>query len=315
MKHVVKSIAFGLGRVAGSPKLVLGLWLVSVLAALPAAMVMGEILEESIGPSLFHQTLANGFDGDWYAEFDLENDGIAETFGPQILGIGAVYENLEAWWSGRLFEDFPLGLVSLGIAYALLWTLILGGILNSLAGREEQIGRSSQRFLAAGARTFSRFLQLALAAGVLYYLIYRLGRGLYSWIESSTEGVTVEKEIFFKVLVAAAFVVTLLHLVRMIFDYAKIAVFVEDLSAPRALWRGLTLVAARPFSTFGIYGGLGLLSLMVMVLYAALAPGAGQSSVLLVVLAFILSQVYLIARLAIRLGLLAAQLNFYRSLS
>lgn len=316
MRYALRSIAAGLGRTIRAPRLLLCLWLVNVLAALPAALVMSSILEDSIGPSLFHETLAKGFDGDWYAEFSAENEGLAQTFGPQVLGAGAVYENLEGWWSGRMFTDFPLALVALGVAYAAVWALLLGGVLDALSRSGLGAGGRSRGlagFLAAGARTFGRFLVLAAAAGVVYYLIYLLARKLFGWLEESTREITVERAVLLRVLVVAAVAVALLHLVRMILDYAKIAVFADDVSVPRALGRGLAFVASRPLPAVAVYGGFGVVAVALIAVYAWLAPGAGQATAVTVILALIGSQLYLAARLAVRLSLLAAELHLYRS--
>lgn len=307
----VRSITEGVRRAVRAPKLIAGLWLVSVAAALPAALVMRGILAESIGGSLFHATLAKGFDSDWYAEFAAETKGgLAATFGPSVIGIGAVYDNLEAWWSGRLFTAFPVGLVALGVAYALLWTFLTGGVLDRLAGRRPG---GLAGFLAACGRTFGRYLLLALAAGILYVLIYLLGRRLYAWIEESTRDVTTEWTVLVRVLAAAALVVALMHLVRMVFDYAKIAVYSDGVSAWRGLRRGVGFVASRPGRTAAVYAGLALAALLVVAVYAGVAPGAGASTALTVAAAFLVSQLYLVARLAVRLSLLGAQLHLFRS--
>lgn len=317
MKHAFRAVARGLSRSVRSPKLVLGLWLLNLLAALPAALVMADMIEGSIGASLFDEKMAKGFDTDWWAEFSAEHDdALAQTFGPAVIGAGAVYGNLEAWWSGRLFSDGPVPLLALGVAFAVVWTFLLGGILDALSrsgAGSERPARGFSGFAAAAGRTFGRFLQLALAAGVLYFLIYRLARWLFRAIDRSSRDVTVEQTVFFKVVAVTALAVLLLHLVRIVFDFAKIAVFADDVSAPRALLRGLGFVVSRPGTVLAVYLGLGAIGLALVALYAWTAPGAGQSGVVTVALAFLFSQLYLAARLALRLALLSAELHLYRA--
>ncbi len=313
--NVFQVIAEGLRRAAGAPRLVLGLWLVNVLAALPAALVMIGILEDSIGASLFHRTLTEGFDSDWYAEYAAETEavsrGLARTFGPGVIGAAAVYENLEAWWSGRLFTSFPMALVALGVAYGALWALLLGGVLDALGRGTRGLGA----FLAAGGRTFGRFVQLTIASAVAYLAIYRLARWLFGWLEEATRDVTSESTVFAWVLVVVALAVALLHLVRMLLDYAKIAVATADVSAVAGLARALRFVASRPGRTVAVYGGLGLAVLAVVAVYAWIAPGAGESTWMGLAAAFALSQLYLIARLYLRLALLAAEMVLFQESS
>ena len=95
-----ETILWGLARAWRSPRLILGLWLLNFLAALPAAVLMSSILADSIGASRFHEGLRDGFDTDWSSEFAFETDGLADTFGPEILGHGAILQNLERWWRG-----------------------------------------------------------------------------------------------------------------------------------------------------------------------------------------------------------------------
>jgi len=314
MKATVKTtraIVHGLRRVSRAPALVFGLFVLNLAVAVPAALLVAGALEGSIGPSLFHQTMRDGFDADWYADFFVKRPrGLAATFRPSILGAGAVYDNLEAFWSGRIFTDFP-PVVYLAAGYALLWLFCLGGVL--MAWKNPEGPRYREGFFAACGRSFGRFLQLALVSGVLYFLLYALSRWLFGRLDASIDDVTEERPVFLAVLAIVALTVVLLHLVRMVFDYAKIAVVLDDESAPRALLRALGFVRRNPGRTVGVYTGVGVLAVVLVVLYALVAPGAGQSSFVSVLLAFLLSQVYLVARLALRLALLASEVALYRT--
>ena len=66
-----------------------------------------------------------------------------------------------------------------GLLYALVWAFLLGGVLERLAwlgGRVVARERAAGFFAGCG-RHFSRFLVLALLAGVFYYTVYALSRG------------------------------------------------------------------------------------------------------------------------------------------
>jgi hypothetical protein len=100
----------------------------------------------------------------------------------------------------------------------------------------------------------------------------------------------------------------------MAFDYAKIATFVEDRrSMLLAALRGFGFVFSNPAKTFGLYYGLGILGVVLLGLYAFSAPGAGQTTVTAVVLAFIIGQAYLIAKLVLRLAFYGGQLAIYEA--
>lgn len=305
------AITHGLRQAFAKPRLLLALWLLNVAVAFPMALVMAGALESSIGASLFHETMRESFDTTWYSVFQAQAQGLAATFKPDVIGIGAVFDNLEAWWSGRLLLKFS-GLVALGVAYAVLWAFLSGGVLDRYAHPHAE--HSGRRFAANAVHYGGRFLQLAAISLVFYYLVYRLARWLFGCIEKASRDTTAEQPVFYQVLVVVALVVVLLHLVRLVFDYAKIATVVQGQRwSPLALWAGLTFVLERPGRTLAVYGIMGLLSLLLIGLYALVAPGAGQSTLLTVSLAFLLSQLYLATRLGLRLALLGAEVAVFQS--
>ncbi len=336
---VLRTIREGLRQAVAAPRVLFLLWLVNVLFAVPVSLMIREALSDSFGSSLVAHTMRDGFDRGWHAEFESQAGDLEKTFRPTLTGPGPMLDNLEAWWSGDIVADAYPGIVGLGVGYAVLWAFLLGGVLDYLARPEEPL--ALDRFFGAAGRTFPRFLGLAVLSGVAYALIYALGRKLYGWIEAASRDVTVEKTVLLQVLAASALVVLLLVVVRMIFDYAKIAAVLEDRGnitpeggqrnvtpkggqrnvTPKGgqrntfeiAWEGLRFVLSRPLATLGVTFGFGVLGALLFVLYLWLAPGAGQSTLAGIGLAFLLSQLYLVARLAVRLGLLAGQMSLYRS--
>jgi hypothetical protein len=304
------AITWGLGRAWRAPRLVLGLWLLNVLAAFPAALLMSTILADSIGDSRFHAGMRDGFDTAWYAEFQIEEDGLAETFQSSIIAHGAVLNNLENWWSGRLLDNH-VGLVALGLAYLVLWAFLLGGVVEVL--RRPEGPRSYVGFTAACGGSFRRYLSLVLMSGVLYLLIFRLSTWLYGKLADATQELTVERTLFWQAVSIAVVIIGLLHLIRMVFDVAKIAVVVHDIGALRALYTAVRFVAGRPGSACAAYGAPTLLVLALTTLYAVVAPGVAQANWATVLLAFLVAQVYLAAKIGLRIAVLGSQMRLYRS--
>ena len=309
----LRAIFVGLWRAIESPGLVIWLWLVNFAIALPAGVVMSETIRSSIGSSLVHKELATGFDMGWYGEFRQEAAGLERTFTPTVVGAGAFYNNVEGWLFGGLFQQFP-GVVGLGVVYALVWALFIGGILDRFSKSEGFFGLS--RFLSSGGRFFFRFLRLVVLAGAAYYLVYRFAGWLFRRIDYWARDVTVEGTVLMYVLLGTAVVVFLLTLVNMAFDYAKIATFVEDRSSMvLAALRGFLFVLSHPGKTFGLCYGLGVLAIVLLGLYSLVAPGAGQSTMTGVVLAFVIGQAYLVAKLVVRLAFYGGQLALYEGVT
>jgi len=299
----------GFGKVLGSPALVLWLFIVNVVVALPAAAVLSESIEESIGRSLVHQNLRDGFDMGWYGEYRAGAKGLEKTFTPTVVGVGAFVNNIESWFDGSLFETYR-GLLGLGILYAILWSFFLGGILSRY-GEGAGLFRLSE-FLSQSATFFFRFVRLAVLSGVLYYLIYRFAGWLFQKIEASTQDVTVEESVFAYVIVGSLLVVFLMTFVNMAFDYAKIATYREHRrSMFLAALKGFGFALSHLGKTLGLYYFLGVAGVLMLAAYFLIAPGPGQSTVAGITFAFLVGQGYLIAKLMLRLTYYAGELSLY----
>lgn len=310
---MLKALLRGFWRVMSSPGLIIWLWLVNIAVALPVAWMMTDSLRSSIGGSLVDEKLTESFDMGWYGEFDAKATGLETTFTPTVTGAGAFYTNLEGWLNGDLFKGFT-GLVGLGVFYAVLWALFLGGVLNRYSGDTRRFNLS--RFFSSGGQFFFRFLRLAVLSGVLYYLVYRFAGWLFSSIQESTIDVTVEGTVFLYTILAAVVVVFLLTFVNMAFDYAKILTFKENRkSMALAAVRGFGFVFSHPAKTMGLYYGLGALGLVLLALYASIAPGANQSTAIGVAFAFFIGQAFLVSKLMLRLMFYAAQMALYETVS
>jgi hypothetical protein len=282
-----------------------------VLVAIPLAVSMAGSIQESIGSSLVHQNLRDGFDMGWYGEFDARAKGVEKTLSPSLVGAGAFFDNIEAWLSGRLFEMLP-ALVALGVVYALLWALFLGGILHRYADRRG-LFRLSELF-SQGGEFFFRFVRLAVLSGFLYYLVYRFAGWLFGRVEDATRDVTVEKTVLGYVVAVALLVALLLTFIHMAFDYAKIATYKENRrSMILAAIKGFRLVLGNPGRTSVLYYGLGFFGLLLLGAYHVMAPGPGQASVPGVVFAFLIGQAYLVLKLVLRLTFYAGQMALYES--
>ncbi len=308
-----RAIGAGTSRAFSARLLIVGLWLINLLAAAALAIPLGASLQSSIGASLVHERLRTGFDMGWFGELQGTAQGLLSTFTPTVVGAGAFFNNLEAWLSGELWRGIP-ALVVAGSIYLLLWTFLQGGILTRLSLRREE-APSAAGFFASGGRFFLRFLGLALMSGVLYAGVYRLGRWLFPALEELSRDVTVERTALWLVVAAAVLIAFLLCLINLIFDYARMAIVLEGRKNPlRAAYHAVRLILRHPGQTLGLYALLGLLGLGLLAVYARIAPGAGQSTLPGIALAFLVAQAYLVAKLWLRLVLSASQLTLYEAL-
>lgn len=316
-----RALRAGLARSATAPALLALLWLVNLAAAVPFAASLAGSIHDSVDGRPVQDRLATGWDADWYAEAFAEGEagppGFLRTFGPAVVGGGAFLKNLEGWWSGRvLTPDFTggWGLLAAAVGYALLWALLLGGVIDHVAGPAGagRRGLSLGRFFAAGGRTFFRFVRLAALSGVVYLLVFLGARRAFGLMEEAARDVTAERTVLLWTALGAGLLVVLLSLVRVVFDYAKIAVVTEDRrSALGAARAGVRFVVSHPVRTLGLFWILAGAGLALLWLYGALAPTVGPGSWAGVVLAFLFGQLALVVRLGLRVAVLGGAAALY----
>lgn len=304
------AIAAGYRHTIGSPGLLAWLWLLCLIVAVPDTILVHRAVERSVGPSRVHEDLRQRFDMNWYSEYEHEASGVERLLTPTSVRPAALLDNLDDWWTGRLFR-LPPPILAVGAVFLLLWTLMVGGILYQFQYRQR--GFSLRTLLSHGADLFPRFVRLMVLTAAAYYGIYRGSRWLFARLERTMSDVTVERTVLGVYLLTALGVVLLLLLVKLTADYAKIATLVEKRrSMLLAAWRGLRFVLRHPVRTAAAYAGVVLASWAVLALWALLAPGHGQQSLIGVAWAFLFAQIAVLVRLTARLSTYGAAVEIYR---
>src|SRR5262245_49244117 len=137
--------AFRLGwhRVLGAPMLVAGLWLVTLLSALPAAWTVGTAISEHVGSSLMAQRIVAAPDEGWWGEFLAQASGVAKTVRPEIIGAAAPLSNFSTFLDG---PRVPFALIATIVLSMLAWLFLTGGIIDRYA-RGRRLG--SRAFFGA----------------------------------------------------------------------------------------------------------------------------------------------------------------------
>jgi hypothetical protein len=302
----MRSFSDGWRRVWSAPALLLGVYALTLLLALPLAITMRGLLQTHLGSSLAAETAAGGVNYDWWQEFTSQTTGIGTTFSPTIIGFAATLDNISSVLDGRR-EVAPIA-GALGI-YLAGWTFLAGGIIDRYA---RQRPTRAFGFFAASGVHFFRLLRLAAVAGFVYWWLFAyVHRWLFlEWFVERTRVIGVEREVFlWRLTLYLAFGLVLV-LVNLTFDYAKVRLVVEDRrsalgalsAAMRFVWRHLGRVA-------GLYALNGLVFLALLAVWALVAPGAGVP----IGIAFLAGQLYLLTRLALKLQFLASDTALFQS--
>lgn len=290
---MIDAFRAGLARTMRFKKYIIVAYLLNLLLASVLGSALYVDLRRDIGRSLAGEQLRDSFDPLWFQHYASNARGIASTFSPAVTGIGAVFEGLDDFVRGGLLRQHPL-VAAAGVLYLLLWTLLSAGFIAAYAQ-----GAGPVSFAGEAARFFVRFLLLAAMAGVLYWLIFAT---LLPWLGDRVEALnreTIDERVHFAWVAAKYLLVwALIWLVNLLLDYSKILTVLRNernvLKAPIA---AAGLVFRHAGKTIGLYALIGWCWLVLMLFYWLVAPGAGQSTWLGIVGAFVIAQVYLLLRI------------------
>lgn len=224
-----------------------------------------------------------------------------------------LFVNLDAAWVVETlyhFQFWPatalgIAMAAVGLLFFVLNTFLAGGAIAVF--RREQDG-----FFSACARYFPRLLRLMLISLILYGIVLGLNNGITAAAGHAREASMQERPWVILHWFQLALLFGLLGVVNMIFDYAKIVcVAGERRSAIRATLAAFRFVARHPGATLSVYWMCGLFGLLFLLAYHGLSEAIGQDSAAGVVLVLILRQLYMLARMWLRLWTWSSELHVY----
>ena len=283
---------------------VVGLWLSTLLVALPPALVLHGMIADHLGASLMADAAARGVNFDWWNEFLVQAAGVGQTFVPAIIGFAAVLDNTSRIADQRVLTPVLAGIVGVQI---LLSVFLAGGVLDRLA-RDRALG--AHAFFSACGVWFFRFLRLGLVAAAAYWVLFA---HLHPWLFDTlyttwTRDTSVERTAFVVRLGLYAVFTAVLCGVNLLFDYAKIRAVVEDRrSMIGALRAGARFVVRHPAKTLALYLLNALVYLLAVGFYYLAAPGASAG-----IMAFAVGQLYIVLRVIVRLQFAASQTALFQ---
>jgi hypothetical protein len=293
---VIKSYAKGIKGAAAEGKMLLLLWLFNVLFASVIYVQFSDYLRRVFGAS-----------------------GAAANF-LKSLDFNIIFEMLT-------FEGAGLStIVSLAMFLALLYGVfslfISGGILQTLfvrrgddpAGAADDKRRLAPVFFRGAGKFFGRFFRLflyslvlwAIAAVIMMFPVMTLG----AVVQNSTN----EALLFYLGLATVGLGLFLIFLIMMIVDYARVRLVVEDSRAVlKSLLRSIGFVFRRFGKTLALYYLFLLTGAAVIALYWLVDSLIKTHSAVLILVAFLFGQVFILARAWLKVGLQAGQMDLFLS--
>lgn len=299
----------GWRRVARAGGMAVGLHALTVLLALPFALLVRDQIAAHLGSSLAAAAVADGVSNDWWGEFTTQATGLGATFTPSIIGFASTLDTLSRVLDARYP---PTALMWLLGGYLAIWTFLSGGILDRYA---RQRPTRAHGFFSASGRLFFRLARLTAFGGVLYWYLFVY---VHPWLfldlfEDVTRNLGVERTAFLWRGVFYLVFGLLLLAVNLVLDYARIRLVVEDRrSALGAVQAAIRFVWHHPLDAVALYALNGGGFLLLLAVWYVVAPGVTGAGIEMWV-AFSTGQLYLLARLAIKLHFLASQTALFQS--
>ncbi len=301
----------GFGTVKAAARLILLLYAANLAFSLVLAVPLHRSIAESVGRSDAGDRLAKGFDYVWWEEFRDKGHGLSRSFGPSIVGRGALLNNLEGLIEMR-FVEWPAEVILALLIFLVIRTFLAGGTLDLY--RQEAPRFSLRPYLEGAIRRFPVFLGLMALSWVFFGSIgFLLAPRLRGLVEGVSRRALTERPGFWLGLAAGAVVWALLLIIQMIFDYARIrSVLRERRNVFHTFLDGLGFAARHPASTLGLAALLFLGGAVLSVVYVVVREAVGQGSPGGVVLAFVLQQAFILGLIGLRCWAYAAQMHLAR---
>ena len=295
----------GAGQVARAWRPLLASYAWNVALALPLALFVHDTVRASLGSSLAGDRMKSNWDSLWYASFSTQTQGVASTFRPSVSGAGAVLDALDTFldgFRGLLNGGLESALWPVLVTYWLSWSFLSGGFVSLFVDPDSRVG-----FMTRAARMFPRVFAISVVGLLGYALVFGWLRGATdAYLAAQLRDVSDERVHFAWTLAQYAALWMIVLAINIAADYAK--VFAARAAAgpwsPRILWDSLSRSArflgrhAVPVTT--LYLGTGLVGVVTMGLYLSIVPGALDSTAPAMVGTFLLGQVYVVSRIALR---------------
>jgi hypothetical protein len=304
--RVAASLRGGIRSVNRAPAILVGLWLMTIAAALPLAETIRTDIMQHLGSSVEADVVSEGVDYEWMQEFGARAAGVDLTFKPSLIGFAGVIDATSAVLDRR---SQPAAIVTVGAIYVGLWLYLTGGIIDRFSRGAAATARD---FWRACTILFGRIVSLAAIEAVAYGLLFVVVRGwLFDRVQGDAGRLAVDRRTFVTDTLVYLLFVLLLGAANLLFDYAKVcAVAGGRRGAVPAIRAAASFLRHEYAAAVPLYALDAALFLALVALYGAVAPEVGRGA--LVWIAVALAALFLLARLWIKLLFWASEVTLFR---
>jgi hypothetical protein len=286
--RILEAIRAGLKKVNNNLHFIGLLWIVNIAFAMILSMTLYRLLNADLSGSLVGDSLLQGFEFRWYQEFFFKYETTLEMFTHTLTIVGSIF--------------------------ILIQTFLLGGILTVLNSAERKTLFID--FFYGGVQYFYRFFKILLLSMLFYLGLFFINR----WGTAATEnllGASESEALRISVIVIRYILLALIFFcLNIVFDYTKIRVVVhQETKILREWWRAVKFTVSHAGSTIGLFVLLFLLGAGIFGVYYSFEDiFLPISSYGMIFLVFMLHQIYIGARLWLRMMFYASQLALWKEI-
>jgi hypothetical protein len=304
------AVVSGARRVLRAPLLLATIYLLTIVAVVPFAIVLGTRLQTALASQQVthdpEHALDADIDAEWWFEFIRHARGLEATFTPAIIGAAAPLTAANAVLDG---EVPAAGLLLPLTGYAALWAFLWGGVLPRLRGGTAGV----RAFFANATRSFVPMLVLTVVAATIYIVLYAtvhalLFGPLFDAIRASSGSELTA--LLWRTLFYLLFGICLIA-VNLAVDYTRVFAVVGHTSVMTAAREAFLFLRAQAATAAGAYLLLGVVFVLMLAVYTVVDVYGGSR--VGGWRAVILGQAFIIARLALRLTFAATALELART--
>jgi hypothetical protein len=312
--------------------LVVFVFVVNIALALLLALPLASQLERNLAHTGASASMMYGFDYDWWKHWSEEQEGFTRSFAPDVLGTGGAFKNLDLLLRGfvparvlpeaerEVQASLPATsrhrgldalLLGLGALYLVVQTFLTGGLLGVF--RAPQGGWTVRGLLHGSGFYFGRLVRVSLLALALLGIVFAANVPFARWVDGLAQEAVSEQTALTLLLGRRALLLAAILLVHMVASFARVILVQEERqSAVLAFVSSLGFCSRNLAAAVGQYGIVLLLALVLLGAWASMDARLlvlGWKSQLV---AFALFQAFLLGKIALRLALLASQLELHR---
>lgn len=304
-----------------APSLLLWLWLVNFGSALLLAVPLAVHLERDLRGREAAANMMYGFDYAWWERWSEMAPRWAASLRPEIAGIGFAPRNVEILLRGevpaRLFagsRSLELGLdpvlLALGLVYLLVQAFLTGGLLSAFRARAPLRARA---LLHGSAFYYGRMLRVGLIGLLAAWVVFRLNAPLARFADARALDSVSEATAMAWTLGRHALLLLALLAIHALSSYAKAICVLEERASALLAWLSAAGFCLRHLGAVaGQYAAVAAAGLLTFALWAFADAGWETTGYRSQALTLVLLQAFVVARLALRLGLMGGQLELYR---